>query len=220
MEKLQRSFDYLKEFLTSARLEKIEQYSKQSSDFILPVLQDVYQFRNAAAIVRSVEACGFHKIVALEERNEFNPNLTVTKGAETWVEVEKMKADLSSLQEIKDRGYELVSVSLENNAVELPDFEINSPVALLFGTELKGVSKEALALSDRTLSIPMFGFTKSYNVSVAAGICLYELKQKLLRSGRPFTLSEEKQLELKIRWAINTIPSGTEIYEQYLRNNP
>ncbi|MHA6696164.1 TrmH family RNA methyltransferase [Chryseobacterium sp. A301] len=217
MEKLQRSFDYLKEFLTPARLEKIEHYSKESSDFILPVVQDVYQFRNAAAIVRSVEACGFHKIVALEERNEFNPNLTVTKGAETWVEVEKMKADLSSLQEIKDRGYELVAVSLENNAVELPDFEITAPVALLFGTELKGVSKEALALSDRTLSIPMFGFTKSYNVSVAAGICLYELKQKLLRSNLPTTLSQEKQLELKIRWAINTIPSGKEIYQQYLK---
>ncbi len=218
MEKLQNTFDYLKGFLTPQRLEKIEHYAKESSDFILPVMQDVYQFRNAAAIVRSVEACGFHKIIALEQRNEFNPNLTVTKGAETWVEVEKMKAELSTLETIKERGYELIAVSAEKDAILLPDFEITAPVALLFGTEFKGISKEALDLSSRTLSIPMYGFTKSYNVSVAAGICLYDLKQKLLNSGRPISLSAEKQLELKIRWAINTIPSGEQIYQQYLQN--
>ena len=85
--KNQKTFDYLKQFLTDERLQKIEHYAMESSDFVLPVMEDIFQFRNAAAIVRSVEACGFHKIVAMESENEFNPNLRVTKGAETWVEV-------------------------------------------------------------------------------------------------------------------------------------
>ena len=193
-DRLQETFDYLKQFLTDERLSKIEHFSKESSDFVLPVMEDVYQFRNAAAIVRSVEACGFHHVVALEEENVFNPNLKVTKGAETWVQVEKMPNNLDSLKEIKSRGYRILAVSPEKNATMLPDYEVKEPIALVFGTELEGVSDEILDFADETLAIPMFGFTKSFNVSVAAAICMYELKQKLMKSGIEYQLSDEKLL--------------------------
>ena len=210
-------YDYLKQFLTEERLEKIEHFSLESSDFVLPVMEDVYQFRNAAAIVRSVEACGFHHVIALEEENVFNPNLKVTKGAETWVQVEKMPNNLDSLKKIKDRGYKILAVSPEKNATMLPDYEIKEPIALVFGTELEGVSDEILEFADETLAIPMFGFTKSFNVSVAAAICMYELKQKLMKSGIEYQLSDQKLLELKIRWTVNSIRSGEELLERFLK---
>ena len=212
----QEIYDYLQQFLTDERLSKIEHFSKESSDFVLPVMEDVYQFRNAAAIVRSVEACGFHHVVALEEENVFNPNLKVTKGAETWVQVEKMPNNLDSLKEIKSRGYRILAVSPEKNATMLPDYEVKEPIALVFGTELEGVSDEIIDFADETLAIPMFGFTKSFNVSVAAAICMYELKQKLIKSGIEYQLSEEKLLELKIRWAKNSIKSSEQILERFL----
>lgn len=212
----QEIYDYLQQFLTDERLSKIEHFSKESSDFVLPVMEDVYQFRNAAAIVRSVEACGFHHVVALEEENVFNPNLKVTKGAETWVQVEKMPNNLDSLKEIKSRGYRILAVSPEKNATMLPDYEVKEPIALVFGTELEGVSDEILDFADETLAIPMFGFTKSFNVSVAAAICMYELKQKLIKSGIEYQLSDEKLLELKIRWAKNSIKSSEQILERFL----
>ena len=214
--RLQETFDYLKQFLTDERLSKIEHFSQESSDFVLPVMEDVYQFRNAAAIVRSVEACGFHHVVALEEENVFNPNLKVTKGAETWVKVEKIPNNLDSLKEIKNRGYKILAVSPENNATMLPDYEVKEPIALVFGTELEGVSDEILEFADETLAIPMYGFTKSFNVSVAAAICMYELKQKLMKSGIDYKLSEEKLLEMKIRWAKNSIKSSEQILERFL----
>ncbi|GAB1357813.1 RNA methyltransferase [Cloacibacterium normanense] len=214
--RLQETFDYLKQFLTDERLSKIEHFSQESSDFVLPVMEDVYQFRNAAAIVRSVEACGFHHVVALEEENVFNPNLKVTKGAETWVKVEKMPNNLDSLKGIKNRGYKILAVSPENNATMLPDYKVKEPIALVFGTELEGVSDEILDFADETLAIPMYGFTKSFNVSVAAAICMYELKQKLLKSGIDYQLSEEKLLEMKIRWAKNSIKSSEQILERFL----
>ena len=215
-EKLEATFEYLKQFLTEERLQKIEHFSKESSDFVLPVMEDVYQFRNAAAIVRSVEACGFHHVIALEEENVFNPNLKVTKGAETWVQVEKMPNNLDSLKEIKSRGYRILAVSPEKNATMLPDYEVKEPIALVFGTELEGVSDEILDFADETLAIPMFGFTKSFNVSVAAAICIYELKQKLMKSGIEYQLSDQKLLELKIRWAKNSIKSSEQILERFL----
>ena len=214
--RLQETFDYLKQFLTDERLSKIEHFSQESSDFVLPIMEDVYQFRNAAAIVRSVEACGFHHVVALEEENVFNPNLKVTKGAETWVKVEKMPNNLDSLKEIKNRGYKILAVSPENNATMLPDYEVKEPIALVFGTELEGVSDEILEFADETLAIPMYGLTKSFNVSVAAAICMYELKQKLMKSGIDYKLSKEKLLEMKIRWTVNSIRSGEKLLERFL----
>ena len=195
MEDLAQTFDYLKQFLTEERLSKIEHFSLESSDFVLPVVEDIYQFRNAAAIVRSVEACGFHKVVALQEEYSFEPNLRVTKGADTWVEVEKLPRNMESFQKIRDRGYRIVAVSLENNAVMLPDYQITEPVALVFGTEMEGVSQEILDFADETLAIPMYGFTKSFNVSVAASICMYELKQKLIKSDIRYKLNDEKLMK-------------------------
>lgn len=219
MEKHQEIFGYLKQFLTEERLQKIEHFADESSDFVLPVLEDVYQFRNAAAIVRSVEACGFHKVIALEEENVFDPNLRVTKGADTWVEVEKMPAILQSLEDIKNRGYKILAVSPEKHASMLPDYRVTEPIALVFGNELEGVSEEILDFADQTLAIPMYGFTKSFNVSVAAAICMYELKQKLLKSGIDYKLSEDQKLKMKIRWAVNSIRSGEAIYTKYMREN-
>ena len=215
----QKIFQHLQQFLTDERLEKINHFAPESSDFVLPVIEDVFQFRNAAAIVRSVEACGFHKIIAMESDHEFNPNLRVTKGAETWVEVEKLPHNLDSLREIKNRGYKILAVSPENNATMLSDYDLKEPVALVFGTEAAGVSKEILDFADETLAIPMYGFTQSFNVSVAAAICVYELRQKLLRSILDYKLSAEKLWEMKVRWAMNSIKSGEQILAKYLREN-
>lgn len=213
----QKNFEYLKQFLTEERLSKIEFYAQESSDFVLPVMEDIFQFRNAAAIVRSVEACGFHKIVAMESENEFNPNLRVTKGAETWVEVEKMPHQLESLKKIKERGYKILAVSPEKNATMLPDYDLKEPVALVFGTEKEGVTEEILDFADETLAIPMYGFTKSFNVSVAAAICFYDLKQKLVKSDFDYKLANEKLWDLKVRWAKNSIKSGEEILQKFLK---
>lgn len=219
MEDLAKTYEYLKQFLTEERLRKIEHFAPESSDFVLPVLEDVYQFRNAAAIVRSVEACGFHKVVALQEENNFEPNLKVTKGADTWVEVEKLPRNMESFQKIKDKGYKIVVVSLENNAKMLPEYEITEPIALVFGTEMEGVSQEILDFADETLAIPMYGFTRSFNVSVAASLCMYELKQKLMKSNIDYKLDDEKLLRMKIRWAVNSIKSGEQILAKYMREN-
>ncbi|WP_288790616.1 RNA methyltransferase [uncultured Elizabethkingia sp.] len=212
-------YEYMKGFLTEERLSKIEKYAEESSDFVLPVLENIYQFRNAAAIIRSVEACGFHKIAALEEENVFNPNTRVARGADTWMQVEKMPKTMSSLQQIRDKGYKILAVSPEKNAVSLPEYELKEPVALIFGTEMEGVSQEVLDFADETVIIPMYGFTQSFNVSVAAAICMYELKQKLLKSDIDYKLSDEKKLAMKIRWAVNSARSGDEVLNHYLKKH-
>ncbi|SFH97223.1 TrmH family RNA methyltransferase [Halpernia frigidisoli] len=219
MEFRTETFNYLKKFLTDSRLAIIEKVVPESTDFVLPVIEDIFQFRNAAAIVRSAEACGFHKIIAMEKEHIFNPNLKVTKGAETWVEVQKRPYELETLKQIKNKGYKIVAVSPEKNAVSLADFKITEPISLVFGTEKEGVTDEILNFADETLAIPMYGFTQSFNVSVAAAICFYDLRQKLENSNLEFKLSPEKLIDLKIRWAVNSLQSGEEILNKFLTEN-
>jgi len=64
----------------------------------------------------------------------------------------------------------------------------------------------------------MLGFTESLNVSVAAGICFYEMRNKLENSCLNWKLNEEEQLKIKIKWAVNSISSGKEIAQHYLKS--
>lgn len=201
--------------LSPSRLEKILNASVTSSRYILPVLEDVYQHRNAAAIIRSTEANGIHEVVALQEENVFIPNLNVTKGADTWVHIHRKKRSPEALFDLRDQGYQILGVSPGKEAISLPDFIPERPVALIFGTEKKGLSDELLEVADAKLCIPMYGFTESYNVSVAAAICLYDLKQKLL--SRPHFLEGEDLLKLQIRWAVRSARSGEEVLRYYIR---
>lgn len=113
----------------------------------------------------------------------------------------------------------MVAVSPEKNATLLADFKLTEPVALIFGTEKEGVTPEILDFAEETLAIPMYGFTRSFNVSVAAAICVYALKQKLINSNLEYKLSEEKLWEMKVRWAVNSIKSGEQILAKYLKDN-
>lgn len=140
-------------------------------------------------------------------------NKAITK-VSTQIKAQLLR--IESLKEIRQRGYKIVAVSPEKNATILPNFRIDEPIALTFGTEWEGISEEILDFADETLMIPMYGFTQSFNVSVAAAICLYELKQKLVKTQTPHLLNDEKRLRLKIRWAVNSIRSGGEILERYL----
>jgi tRNA (guanosine-2'-O-)-methyltransferase len=209
-------YDYLSRFLSPERLAKIEQLALASSNFVLPVVEDVYQYRNAGAVLRSLEANAFHELIAMEERFEFAPNVAVSKGADTWVKVHKMAPGAATLQAIKAQGYDLVAISPENNAMPLADFKPQKPVALIFGTEKAGVSPETLAMADVCVQIPMYGFTQSYNVSVAAGICFYHLRQHLQDQNIDFLLDDAQRMALKIRWASKAIPSVHLILKRFL----
>ena len=91
---------------------------------------------------------------------------------------------------------------------------------MVFGTELDGVSEEVLQLADGFVTIPMFGFVESYNLSVSAAICLHHLRTKLMHVPKSeWQLSQHECLELKKIWMIKSIQQGKRIWERYLKMN-
>jgi tRNA (guanosine-2'-O-)-methyltransferase len=97
----------------------------------------------------------------------------------------------------------------------LEDFKLETPAALFFGTEKEGLSPGVLAEADAAVYIPMLGFTKSLNVSVAAAILLQDLRRRLSASDVNWKLSEEEMLEKRLDWSCKTIQASEDIIERF-----
>lgn len=147
---------------------------------IILVLDRITDVRNFGAIARTAECCGVDAIV-VPSRGSAQINgdaLKTSAGALHHIPVcreDNLKATLTFL---KESGLQLVSCTEKGKDV-LGKFDFTTPVAMLMGSEEDGISEEYLKLSDAILKIPTVGKINSLNVSVAAGMMLYEmLKQR------------------------------------------
>ena len=188
-----------------------DQVLHQRTNFINLATQDVYQLHNTSAVIRSCDVFGVQNIHVVEERFPKRIDKEIAMGAQKWVDVNRYSDINDCIHTLKEKGYEIVATSPHGEAVELPDFELKRPVAIFFGTEKEGLSKEVLENADRTLKIPMVGFTESLNISVSAAIILQSLTSKLRKSDLPWQLSEEEKLELKLKWAKKSIKDSAKL---------
>ena len=125
--------------------------------------------------------------------------------------------DASYLAEyLLEKGYKVYGTTPHTDDCLIQDIPLDNKVALMFGTELTGLSDIAMANVDGFVKIPMYGFTESLNISVSASICLYELKKRLKNSDINWQLPEDDKLDQLIVWAKKVIKDGTLIEKQYL----
>lgn len=89
---------------------------------------------------------------------------------------------------------------MHKNSISLNQLSLEQPIALVFGTELTGITKDVEDVADEFVTLPMFGFTESFNISVCAALCMYELRNKLENSGISFGLTEAEKKDIYIEW--------------------
>ena len=110
------------------------------------------------------------------------PNKEIHKtalGATESVDWKYFKETTSALKQLKKNNFSIISVEQNTKSIALNNFTYKSEkIALLFGNEVKGVSKECLEISDKIIEINQYGIKKSMNVSVAAGIVLWTILNK------------------------------------------
>lgn len=83
------------------------------------------------------------------------------------------------------------------------------------GTELTGASAVAMKMADVYISIPTYGFTESLNVSAASSVIMANMIERIRREDRPWQLTAEEQLDLKIQWAKKSIYWSKYIVDMY-----
>jgi tRNA G18 (ribose-2'-O)-methylase SpoU len=98
-------------------------------------------------------------------------------GAEQTVKMKYFEDPEMLIKYLRDAGYEVVALEQSDNSIPLSSFHSSSEnIAIILGSETKGLPESILKLCSKVLEIPMSGAKESFNVSVACGICLYHLK--------------------------------------------
>jgi len=208
--------DYLFQFVTENKKEKIANLVLQRTRHVTVVLEDIFQSHNASAIIRSAECFGIQDVHVIEKQNIFSPVNTVAKGAAKWINFKKYKKTGSCLESLKKDGYKIIATTAEKKAHLLHELPIDQKIALVFGTESTGLSDEAINLADEFVTIPMYGFTESFNVSVSVAICLYDLISRLRNSDIDWRLSDGEILDTKLAWARAVLPNARLFEERFL----
>lgn len=148
------------------------------------VLDGVTDARNFGAIARSANCAGVDFIV-IPERGSASASSDAVKasaGALFYVPVCRERDTLSAVRKLKDNGYLIVGAS-EKGAESYVKADYTVPVAIVMGAEDTGISPEVLKVCDTLAAIPILGNIGSLNVSVAAGVMLYEAVRQRLEAG-------------------------------------
>ena len=147
------------------------------------VLDGITDVRNFGAIARTAECCGVNSLI-IAERGSVSVGGDAVKtsaGALLSLPVCRERNIVSAVKFLKNSGFKVVAVS-EKADMNYTLGDYTGPTALVMGAEDVGISPEVMKLCDSRVSIPMFGNIGSLNVSVAAGVLMYEVVRQRLNA--------------------------------------
>ncbi len=223
MEKNQKKalLNYFQEFITPERKSLFEKVLQQRTRHITIVLEDIYQPHNASAVLRTCDLTGIQDVHIIETRNEYNVNPDVAMGSSKWLNLIKYNGKdnntLEAYSELRKKGYRIVATTPHKHSHTPETIPLEGKIALVFGTELNGLTDEAVENADEHLRIPMYGFTESFNISVSAALLLYVLTNRLRNSEINWQLSEEEKTDILLEWARRTIKRSDVLERDFFR---
>lgn len=163
-----------------------EDFKKASKIPLIVVLDNVRSQHNVGSVFRTSDAFRVEAI-CLCGITATPPNAEIHKsalGAENSVDWKYYKQTIDAIRELKEYGYTIVCIEQTDQAIPIEQFTIQPHVryAIVFGNEIKGVMQEIVDESDYCIEIHQFGTKHSLNISVSAGIVIWELFKQLKSS--------------------------------------
>lgn len=167
------------------------------------VLEEITNAHNAAAVLRTCDAASVLHVDLIQAEPAPLPfNQAITTRADKWLVLHRHPTPQACYESLKAAGFRIAAADLGPKAIPHTDLDYCRPTAIVFGSEREGLSPSAREGADVLIKIPMFGMVQSLNLSVSAGIILYEaVRQRLARGffDSP-RLSPEEFEKLFARW--------------------
>jgi tRNA (guanosine-2'-O-)-methyltransferase len=213
---------YLNQFTPEGKTVLFNKLIENRTKHFTVVLEDIFQPHNASAVIRSCDCFGIQDIHIIENKHEYLLDPDVTLGSTKWTNLtrynNKENNTLDCINSLKKQGYKIIATTPHAKGKSIYDIDINDKIALVFGTEQFGVSDTIMEHADEYLTIPMYGFTESYNISVSAAICLYELTKKMHQSDINWQLNEKDKYETLLQWVKNSVKLSSFLEDKFNEN--
>ena len=202
--------DFLTPMVNENRLTLLDKVLDLRTRYVTLVLEDIFQPHNASAVLRTCDCFGIQDVHIIENRNRYELNPEVELGAAQWLSLHrynKLKNNTRvAIGALKKTGYRIVAATPHKDDADVQDFDLSAgKIAIMLGTEMQGLSQEALELADEFVKIPMMGFTESFNISVSAAIILYELNYRLRNTNMPWKLEQKEREIIRLQWIRNSV---------------
>lgn len=211
-------YEKVSQFFSENKRALFDRLAPLRTRHIAVVLEDVYQSHNASAVLRSCDCFGVQDVHVVEAHNAFNPAGDVAVGSSKWVDYYRHSSIQQAYSHLRKQGYRIVATLPHENDQMIGDLDISQPTALVFGTELTGLTQEAIDGADAYVKIPMYGFTESFNISVCAALSLFSLTERMRHDpDLPWRLSRDQLIELKLHWATQAISDGEKVIQNLLQ---
>jgi len=160
----------------------VEEFKQASKTPVIAVLDNIRSMHNVGSVFRTADAflveaiflCGYTPQPPHRDINK------TALGATETVDWMYFATTVEAVVELKEKGYKVFAVEQTVGSISLEKFSVNAEdkIAVVFGNEVEGVHDDVLALVDGSIEIPQHGMKHSLNISVAAGIVLWELAKK------------------------------------------
>ena len=200
------------EIITPNKREMFDRIAANRTKHLTVVMENIYQEHNASAVLRTCDCFGLQELHVIEKDNAYKIQRDIALGAGRWVDMynydDSENVTKDCLNNLKSKGYKIIATTPHTDSQTIYELDLSQPIALVFGTERRGISEEVIEMADEFVKIPMYGFTESFNISVSAAIVLNSLRQRLEQSDLNWKLSEEEQTLLKIDWCTKILNGG------------
>jgi tRNA G18 (ribose-2'-O)-methylase SpoU len=148
---------------------------------LIVIMDDIRSMHNVGSVFRTCDAFGIQSVL-LCGYTPCPPHRDIHKtalGATETVNWQYFGSTIEAIQSCRDQGYAIVAVEQTHGSISLEQFNYSGqPLALIFGNEVGGVCQPALGAADQYLEIPQWGTKHSLNISVSAGVVLWEMVRK------------------------------------------
>ncbi|CAN6168677.1 unnamed protein product [Urochloa humidicola] len=212
--------EVLEPHILEARRDRIRRAVDNRSYAVCLVVEGLSDFGNVSAAFRSADALGVQSVhvISCDSSKRYRDNRHVSMGAEKWLDIEIWNSPAECFSALKKRGYRIATTCLGTDSVCVYDMDWSRPTAIVVGNELRGISDDALELSDLHCSVPMKGMVDSFNVSVAAGILMHHaVCDRVSRLGHHGDLLPEENRILLAEFYMRHRESTATIVHEYAK---
>ncbi|MEJ2542193.1 MAG: tRNA (guanosine(18)-2'-O)-methyltransferase TrmH [Gemmatimonadota bacterium] len=189
--------------MTPERFERIREVLTARQPDLTVLMERVNKTHNFSAILRNCDAVGVLRAHAVVPDRGIDLHHATSAGTSQWVQVRTHEDTAAAVTALREAGFSILAAHVSDDAVDYREVDYTRPTAIMMGAELYGISDDGLEAADQHVVVPMRGFARSLNVSVATALLLFEAHRQRSAAGmyESSRIPQETFDKLLFEWA-------------------